>query len=302
MKADWWFSALLSAGILALTFFIIPSFEFQSVVVRTLAGVFKPFLIILGAVFALIAFFNFVRQSQIRPKASSENYSSYPISNLQAVDPSLNNHQLNQKQIKPNENLQWGYSGFQSNPIGGTPKKSWSLELLHEIEWKLFEDLSAAYYQEKGIRAELTKLGADGGVDIKLFQDDSGRPTSIVQCKAWRSQVGVKPIREFLGVMTHEKISKGFYMTSSSYTQEAKEIAQANKITLIDGKMLFAMIQRLPEDAKQRLLQLATHGDYTTPSCPSCGIKMIKRVGEKGEFWGCANFPRCRQTFKIKHA
>jgi restriction system protein len=178
---------------------------------------------------------------------------------------------------------------------------SWSLDLLRSIEWKLFEDVSAAYYKEKGIKAELTKLGADGGIDIKLFQDVSGIPTSIVQCKAWNSkQVGVKQIREFLGVMSHEKIPKGFYMASGVFSADAKEFAKANSITLIDGAMLLSMIQRLPEDSRQRLLALATAGDYTTPSCPSCGVKMVKRSSKKGEFWGCQNFPRCRQMLHVR--
>lgn len=198
-----------------------------------------------------------------------------------------------------------GYSIFQNNAgeVNPKPPTSWSIELLQQIEWKLFEDLSAAFYKEKGIRADLTKLGADGGIDIKLYQDDSGKPTSLVQCKAWNArQVGVKEIREFLGVMTHEKIPKGFYMASGVYSSEAKEFAKSNGITLIDGIMLFSMIQRLPVDAQLRLLNLATAADYTTPSCSSCGIKMLKKTGKRGEFWGCSNYPRCHQTLFVKQS
>lgn len=180
---------------------------------------------------------------------------------------------------------------------------AWSIDLLQQIEWKLFEDVSAAYYNEKGIRAELTKLGADGGIDIKLFQDDSGRPTSLVQCKAWNTKlVGVKAVREFLGVMSSEKIAHGVFMASGAYSPDAIEFANANGITLIDGKMFLEMIQRLPADAQQRLLDLATRGDYTTPSCPSCGVKMLRRTGKYGDFWGCLNHPRCPQTLTIKKA
>jgi restriction system protein len=188
--------------------------------------------------------------------------------------------------------------GTQNVPAKPT---DWSLDLLQQIEWKVFEDLSAAYYKEKGIRAELTKLGADGGIDIKLFQDESGKPTSLVQCKAWNSQlVGVKAIREFLGVITHEKVAKGFFMASKGFTPDAVEIAKANRIILVDGYMFLTMIKRLPVDAQQRLLVLATQGDYKTPSCPSCGIKMIRREGKRGAFWGCRNYPKCRQILHAK--
>lgn len=185
-----------------------------------------------------------------------------------------------------------------------TPKghpNAWSLWLIKEIEWKRFEELCTAYYLEKGIKAETTSLGADGGIDIKLYQDNSNSPTAIAQCKSWYNKaVGVKEIREFLGVMSHEKIPKGFYITTGEYTVDAKAIANANKITLITGELLLMMILRLPEASQNKLLALATEGDYTTPSCPSCGTKMIHRTGSKGDFWGCSNYPKCRQKLHLR--
>lgn len=65
-------------------------------------------------------------------------------------------------------------------------------------------------------------------------------------------QVGVKEIREFLCVLTHEKIAKGFYMTTGEYSIDAKATATANKIRFISGAMLLAMIQRLPS-SKERV-------------------------------------------------
>lgn len=182
--------------------------------------------------------------------------------------------------------------GFKAKPA------EWSLEVIRRLEWKRFEDVCQQFYEKKGIRSDTTELGPDGGIDIRLYQDDSGRPTSIVQCKAWGERyVGVKPIRELLGVMTHEKIGKAFFMTSGSYSVEAKAVAQANRITLIDGNMLLMMIQRLPSPERENLLDFATDGDYTTPTCPTCGIKMIAKEGKNGrpDFWGCQNYPRCRQ-------
>lgn len=305
INSDWWFSAIVSSGIFALALYILPAIASQNTILRALSGTFKPILFMFGCFFALIAVFNFFRQTRSVGSSTSQNTS--PI--IRSDHPAQESHASAGSEHKvvhgwSKNSTQPGYSGLQRSPIGeGNAKHptSWSIELLKSIEWKLFEDLSAAYYKEKGIRAELTRLGADGGIDIKLFQDNSGNPTSIVQCKAWNSrQVGVKEIREFLGVMSHEKIRKGFFMASGSYSDDAKEIAKANQITLIDGAMLLAMIQRLPNEAQNRLLALATAGDYTTPSCPSCGVKMLIRTGKRGEFWGCKNFPRCRQMLHVK--
>jgi restriction system protein len=150
------------------------------------------------------------------------------------------------------------------------------------------------------MRAVTTDLGADGGIDIKLYQTDASEPSAIAQCKAWRGKVGVKPIREFLGVMTHEKIAKGFYLTPSSFTDEAKDVAKANGLTLFSGDMIFMMLKRLSQESQDKLLAMITEGDYTTPSCAKCGTKMIRRKGKQGDFWGCANYPKCRQTLKLR--
>ena len=180
---------------------------------------------------------------------------------------------------------------------------AWSIDVIHDIEWKRFEDLCQKFYETSGIRSETTALGPDGGIDILLYQDDTGKPTAIVQCRAWGEHlVGVRPIRELLGVMTHEKIGKAFFMTSGHFANDAKMLASSNRITLIDGDMLLIMIRRLPAAAQKGLLEFATEGDYMTPTCPSCGIKMKHAAGKSGnpDFWACHNYPRCRQKFAMR--
>jgi restriction system protein len=183
-------------------------------------------------------------------------------------------------------------------PSGG------SLEVLERVEWKRFEDLCCAFYREKGIRAETTRLGPDGGIDIHLFQDEAEptRATSIVQCMAWTQQVGVKPMRELRGVMAHEKVDRAFFMAPNGYTDDARAFATANRITLLDGKLFLAMLQRLPEDASKRLLDFATAGDWTTPTCPNCGNRMTSRNSKRGPFWGCVTYPKCRGMLQMRTA
>jgi DNA topoisomerase-1 len=36
--------------------------------------------------------------------------------------------------------------------------------------------------------------------------------------------------------------------------------------------------------------------DPNAPTCPKCGSPMIKRIGPRGEFWGCSTFPKCKGT------
>ncbi|GEM_PF-302841 len=180
---------------------------------------------------------------------------------------------------------------------------AWSIDVIRDVEWKRFEDLCQKFYETSGIRSETTALGPDGGIDILLYQDDTGKPTAIVQCRASGERlVGVKPVRELLGVMTHEKIGRAFFMTSGHFADDAKMLASSNRITLIDGEMLLIMMRRLPAAAQKGLLEFATEGDYKTPTCPSCGIKMKQVAGKSGypDFWACHNYPRCRQKFAMR--
>ena len=180
-----------------------------------------------------------------------------------------------------------------------------TVALLRDLEWKRFELIVQLYYQATGVRAELTCAGADGGVDVKLYRAGSDQPYGYVQCKAWGARfVGVKPVRELLGVMTHEKIGKAFFMTSGQFSEDAKAFAMSNQITLINGQMLLLMIKRLPLESQGALLDFATAGDYSTPSCPSCGVKMNRVPGKAGrhDFWGCKNFPRCHQKLGMRRS
>ncbi len=198
------------------------------------------------------------------------------------------------------------YEVWKEPSMGSSEKPTqWSIELIRDIEWKRFEDVCQRFYETKGVRSETTPLGPDGGIDIRLFQDESGQATSIVQCKAWGERfVGVKPVRELLGVMTHEKIGKAFFMTSGRFSDDAKAVATSNRITLIDGEMFLMMIRRLPEPDQRSLLDFAVAGDYKTPTCPGCGTKMRAVEGKAGRpsFWGCHNYPGCRQMLGMRGA
>ncbi len=174
----------------------------------------------------------------------------------------------------------------------------WSLDLLRSLEWKRFEDLCAEYSRTKGMRTKTTSLGADGGIDIRIYRE-SGELMGVIQCKAWKRDVGVNLIRELAGVMASEKVRSGVFITTSRFTPDAVTFAESNRIILLDGQGFVDAIKALPSNEQERLLAFATSGDYTTPTCPKCGVKMVIRKGYS-EFWACPNYPRCREKIKIR--
>ena len=185
---------------------------------------------------------------------------------------------------------------------GKVDTSTWTLALLRSLEWKRFEELCAAYFQQLGFRTRMTPAGPDGGVDIHLLADESGKSAVLVQCKAWSSyDVGVKAVRELLGVMTAEGVAEGVFVTTGRYTQAARDFVAGREIVLIDGPDLLEKIRLLHDDRQRALLAIATAGDFTRPTCPSCGVKMVRRIARASgdAFWGCPNFPGCRTTLRI---
>ena len=117
-----------------------------------------------------------------------------------------------------------------------------SIQSVRELDWQTFETLIEAYYRDLGYRVERQRKGGpDGGVDVRITNEDGKR--FLVQCKHWLvQQVGVKVVRELLGVVTAERATGGIVITSGAYTLEAYEFARDVAIELIDGDRLHDML------------------------------------------------------------
>lgn len=296
LSSPWPVSAIVAVFFLALGQLIIPWAARGNPVFVSMSLGAKPLITVVAGIFALIALIKWAVAQYKKPSSSNTSSehglppTSYRTGPSARRAPETTSRRTTPPRQEPS--LSRAPSVYAAKP--GT----WSLELLQVVEWKRFEDLCQKFYEAKGIRSACTPLGPDGGIDVRLFQDGSDKATAIVQCKAWGdSYVGVKPIRELLGVMVHEKVEKAFFMTSGKYSEEAKAFAEPNRITLIDGTMFLAMINRLPDEARQSLLDFATAGNFNIPTCPTCGKQMRFIEGKEGkrDFWGCQNFPKCRQ-------
>ncbi len=81
---------------------------------------------------------------------------------------------------------------------------------------------------------------ADGEIDGIIKEDRPGLDVIYIQAKRWENVVGRPEVQKFAGALQGHRAKKGVFMTSSSFTEEAKEFARQieNKIILIDGRML----------------------------------------------------------------
>ncbi|HPR05025.1 MAG TPA: restriction endonuclease [Denitromonas sp.] len=172
----------------------------------------------------------------------------------------------------------------------------WTLSLLESLEWQRFEALCVAYYSQKAMSHRSVCLPHAAGRDVFLYQDKARleQATGLVHVRSRGvTYLDVTPVRELIGAMTHEAIERGFLMTNGCFTPQARTLGREHGIVLVDGRVLLAMIERLPPEARDRLHAIATEGKYTTPTCPQCGEKMVSATGSHGDYWGCRHFPDC---------
>lgn len=90
-------------------------------------------------------------------------------------------------------------------------------------------------------RADIQRVGGsgDGGIDGIISLDKLGLEKVYVQAKRWQQTVGRPEIQAFYGALAGQRANKGVFITTSSYTQQAKDFAKSvERIVLIDGEHL----------------------------------------------------------------
>ncbi|MFC5732154.1 restriction endonuclease [Cytobacillus gottheilii] len=110
------------------------------------------------------------------------------------------------------------------------------------IGWKEFERLCYLYYKAKGYKPELTKEGADGGVDLIVY-DPKHKAKVAIQIKHWIDsgrQVSVKEIRELDSAKKNHKCVLADFISSTGYTTAAMLEADRTKIKCYSADRIVA--------------------------------------------------------------
>lgn len=284
----------------------------QKQIIKTV-GIFGQILIPAVCIFgAMISFIkdckskkqNEFAYAKVNQHPDRENIKAYNRRHFEPVEISKNIEVPTQKDIQIRDDFVFQESVKKQEP----PNYSWTVKFLQTIEWKVFEETCCNLLRAKGLAAEVTPSGPDKGIDINIYKqiNNEKKLAGIAQCKAWNTfKVGVKEVRELFGVMVSEKVPNGFFFTSGVFTAEAKKFCEDKKIQLYDGERIIKVIYSLPDDEKKKLLEHVTKGDFQSPTCPKCNIKMMQRSSKQNrnfgeKFWGCSNFPRCKMTYKLR--
>ncbi len=101
---------------------------------------------------------------------------------------------------------------------------------LHALTPRQFEELVAELLARQGFECELTPASMDGGKDvIARLNTAAGTFVFYVECKKYGpdQRVGVRLVRELLGVVSQGRVTAGLMVTTSSFTRPALEVERA---------------------------------------------------------------------------
>lgn len=129
-------------------------------------------------------------------------------------------------------------------------RKQLELDLLERVKSsdpQFFERLVVRLLIKMGYGGSLSDAGeaigksGDGGIDGVIKEDRLGLELLFIQAKKWDSNtVGRPDIQRFVGALHGRRATKGVFITSSTFSKEAKQYAEGieRRVILIDGEQL----------------------------------------------------------------
>lgn len=122
------------------------------------------------------------------------------------------------------------------------------LEKINSCSFEFFEKLvielliKMGYGGSREEAGRATKKTGDEGIDGIINEDRLGLDSIYVQAKRWKDTVVGRPeIQKFSGALDTPGASKGIFITTSTFSKEAREYVKAintKNIVLIDGMQL----------------------------------------------------------------
>lgn len=93
-----------------------------------------------------------------------------------------------------------------------------------DIHPKKYEDIVAGVFSDHGYEVRVTSYSGDEGIDAFVF--DGARDATIgIQVKRYRGKISAEQIRSFVGALVLHDLTKGIYVTTSSYQPGATAAA-----------------------------------------------------------------------------
>jgi restriction system protein len=180
---------------------------------------------------------------------------------------------------------------------------------IDKMEGREFELYLGELFKKHGYEVNVTKLAGDYGADLVIVK---GGKKIVVQAKRYSKNVGIKAVQEAQASIAHYGASEAWVVSNSDYTTAAYELAKSNRVRLIHrDELIEMMLQTKQVTPKLQLVKEAPKALQTGQvqnnvdpivedvTCSRCGSNMVRRSNARGEFLGCGNFPKCRNTITL---
>ncbi|GAA7762382.1 MULTISPECIES: restriction endonuclease [Cupriavidus] len=295
MDAPWWASVVLALGSYIVFHAVVPAAFARSPFLIGLAMTSRSLAWVPATMFGSLGLLAYLRARKRQAEGNSGSGGARPMRKERSLRVVRTSAPVTKVNPGATDRIDEAISASGQQTAHAKPTE-WTIDALGQLEWKRFEMLCVWYYEAMGFTVKTVPHGADGGIDATLYKDGMATPIAVVQCKAWRSPVKVEPVRALGGSMHSTKVKRGVFWSLAGFIgQPVQTYAAEAGIQLLDGAGIVERISALDADKQARLLARAFEGDYQTPTCAACGVKLVARDGKGGPFWGCRNYPKgCR--------
>lgn len=145
-----------------------------------------------------------------------------------------------EEQLTPLEQLEQSYNIIQQQTVNEL------LEKVKNCSPEFFEKLVVELIVAMGYGGSIQEAGkaigksGDEGIDGVIKEDVLGLDVIYVQAKRWENPVSRPEIQKFAGSLEGQRAKKGIFITTSDFTDGAKEYVNRieKKIILINGQEL----------------------------------------------------------------
>jgi restriction system protein len=150
--------------------------------------------------------------------------------------------ELSPEESSPDDLIEQGYSQLKNELISELLENIVKMDP-SDFETLVLKLLAALGYGGGNFQSmQGVPRGPDGGIDGRINEDHLGLDQIYIQAKRYtENSIGRPTVQSFIGAMTGGGCRKGVFVTSSTFTAEAKSYAndlRDMKLVLIDGKKL----------------------------------------------------------------
>jgi hypothetical protein len=204
------------------------------------------------------------------------------------VHPAAEIHQPQAAVVRPNP---------QDQPQAATATPDADVPGLDGMSGVEFENYVAGLYRSRGFEAEVTRASGDFGADLivaakgglrrsewdpKSYDSDGWSNRMAVQCKRYSGAVGVSAVMAIIAGKGMYDCARTAVVTNRTFTAQARELAEAHSVALIDGARLRQMYEA---SLRGNLPPWVEFPDHNT-----CGVCFdSKAIWYDDTVWMCTN-------------